>query len=244
MDELVRLLKGLMPDLRPGYIRAFHEELRVALEDGKLTEQEIARLEQRKEELGISEEALAAARADLYAAAFARVSEDEIVTDDEWQEMELIQDYLGASDGEVANTKKQLYRMRILTEVKKGNLPVIATDELLPEKEELVHWTERVDVFEPAGRSIGGSVYPTEKLRRLDKGLLIITSKRLVIKGEKNVTTMRLGGVVDADCHVNGVLLAASARRPVFLRYTEKGNHNVVGSVLLAAIDHHRSSRR
>lgn len=243
MNELIRLLKGLVPDLTPGYIRAFHDELRRALEEGELTEEVIARLEKRKEELGISDEALAAARADLYAAAFRRVNEDEAITDDEWQEMERIQEYLGASDREVAKTKKQLYRMRILTEIKQGNLPVVPTDEVLPEKDELIHWVEAVEVYEPAGSTIGGGVYPVERLRKLDKALFIVTSKRLIVKGGKSVVTMRLKSVVDADCHINGVLLAASARRPLFLRYMEKGNHNVVGSVLLAAIAHSRASR-
>lgn len=237
MDELIRLLKGLTPDLTPGYLRAFHDELQHALTDGKLTEEEIERLEQRKEELGITDDALALARADLYAAAFERVKADDAVTEEEWEEMEHIQDYLGASDREVARTKKQLYRMRILTEIKGGSLPVVRTEEVIPEKEELIHWTEPVEVYEPTGATIGGGVYPVEKLRRLDKGLFVITSKRLIVKGGKSVTTMRLRSVVDADAHVNGVFLAAANRRPVFLRYTEKGNQSVVGSILLAVIE-------
>jgi hypothetical protein len=58
VDNPLSLLGKFIPDLRPGYVREFHDAVKAAIADGKLSEQEIAQLEQKREELGIGEDAL------------------------------------------------------------------------------------------------------------------------------------------------------------------------------------------
>lgn len=222
MDNLVSLLKKLTPDLTPGYLKEFHAEVFAAVKDGKLTEEEIATLESKKEELGLTEDALSAVKQELYVAAFQSIHEDRVVTDDEWDELQHIQDYLGLSDQEIAKTKKDLYRMRIMSEIKKGNLPVAQTDLLVPDDDELVHWAEPVDIAlhsEPA-----------------DQGHLVITSKRIVLRGNSKTTVLNLTQMIGADCTVDGAVLHVKNRQTIKIRYRTKGNHNIAGSILLHAI--------
>lgn len=219
MEAIVKLLRQLTPDLRPGYVKEFHEQLFEAVKDGKLTEEEIKRLEAKREELGLTDEALSAVRQEMYLAAFHSVQEQEDVTDEEWDELEHIQDYLGLSDADIAKTKKELLRMRILSEIKKGNLPVISSSDIIPKSDELIHWSE-----------------PT------DKGLLVITNKRIIVKGSEETLAFNLSRMVDAEPSVEGITLHVRNHKPVKVRYVLKGNHNVVGSIMLHAIAHAREA--
>jgi hypothetical protein len=241
MDPLIDLLrKYALPDLTPGYVRDFHKSVLEAVADGKLTEEEIASLERRKEVLGISDDALSAVKQDMYAAAFAHIKQNVDVTDEEWEEMEQIQDFLGLKDSDIAKTKRALYRLRILTELKKGNLPVISTEEIITERDEMVYWSEPVEVWKASSgdispRKVSDTVASTDGWDHIDDGVLFITSSRVIIKGRKETRAHKLKQIIGVKAYVNGVELHVNRHNPLLLIYTHKGNHNVVGSILEAA---------
>ncbi len=244
MDRILTLLTSFVPtDLTPGYTREFHAAVRAAIADGKLTEEEIADLERRKEELGLSHEVLDAIRQDLYVEAFSAATEDEHITEDEWAELEHIQDYLDLKDADIAGTKRELYRMRILSEIKKGNLPIVQHDGFRPGDDELVHWAEQVQAFRTRGKGKvvqDSATFDLAGWTEEDEGILVITSKRVVLTASKTDawTYRRILGV---RAYTNGVLLSVNKEPSLFLRYTQKGNHNIVGSVLLALLEHSSS---
>lgn len=246
MDSIISLLKQLTPDLRPGYLREFHQQLFDAVKDGKLTEEEIKNLELKKEELGLTDDALGAVRQELYIAAFNSLQGDADVTDDEWDELEHIQDYLGLKDTDISKSKKELVRMRILSEIKKGNLPVVPGRDIIPATNELPHWSEAIELFVPSDKhnpEITSSRHTTADLtgwKKEDSGVLVITNKRVVLKGKTETDSVTLGRILDARPFTNGLLLHIPGRPPQFLKYIEKGNHNVVGSIVLHAIDRAR----
>lgn len=232
MDAFMSLLKKYaLPDLTPGYLREFHAEVRAAIADGKLTEEEIAHLEQKKQELGLADEALAAIRLHVYAEAYKSVKEDARVTDDEWEELEQIQDYLNLTDREIAGTKRELYRMRILTELREGNMPVMQTPDIIPAQDESVHWVEKVSILE----SVPGSRYLQWK--KEGNGKLIITSKRVVITGPSETRSHAYGSIVSLDCDAKGIEIHVNRRRPLRLDYADPDNRDVTASIVLSAID-------
>ncbi|HVW66363.1 MAG TPA: hypothetical protein VHA78_01370 [Candidatus Peribacteraceae bacterium] len=207
-------------------INAFYTALFDALKDGKLTEAEIADLEKKREELRISEKALQAMRMQAYMFAFAKATEDQEVTDDELDEMEQVQDYLGLTDADVSRTKKELFRMRILSEIKKGNLPVVQTDDVVLDPTETAHWSASVMLETEE-----------EKKSRKQKGTLIITNKRIVCKGDEMSVAVPLSSIIDVDYAIDGMTVHLNRRKPLNIQYQEKGDHNVVASILASAID-------
>jgi hypothetical protein len=122
----------------------FREAVLEAVKDGKLTKQEIDALETKREELGLSLDVLDAIRVQAYVTAFQTVSSDKDITDDEWDELEQIQDYLGVTDTEIGKTKKELLRLRVLSEIRKGNLPVVDVS-LILKPNEVAYWSEPVE---------------------------------------------------------------------------------------------------
>lgn len=216
-------------DAHPDEFQKFHHELLDALKDGKLTEDEIRNLEMHRESLGISEKDLEAVRMQAYLLAFSYAAGDQDVTEDELDELEQIQDYLGLADSDIARTKKELYRMRILSEIKKGNMPVIETQDVVLGPAEIAHWSEPAIRESSSGKKSG-----------TQKGVLIITNKRLVFRGPETSVAVPLSGVIDVDYAVNGLTVHLNGKRPLRILYREQGNHNVVASVLASAIDLHR----
>jgi|GEM_PF-7094722 len=262
MDQLISMLKKLVTtDLRPTEVREFHEAVRAAVRDGKLAESEIAELEKRREELGLSAEVLSAVRQDIYLEAFTHVTENAEVTEDEWEELEQIQDYLGLQDADIAPTKKELYRMRILSEIKKGNMPVQtdALSDVVLKQHEIVHWIEPVELLTPVSGSkqeFTGITVDLPLLQgirlgfetpaksdgwsRSDSGDLVVTDKRVLFTGSKGSLEIPLSSIVHARCFRNGVRIDAKGEHIRFFCYRSEGNHNLIGSIVVSAIDIHR----
>lgn len=246
LQHLLQILPGV--DLRPGSVRDFHHAVMEALQDGKLTEEEIASLETKREELGLSKEVLAMLKIDLYMSVFQKVSADELISEDDWDEMEQIQDYLEIDDREIKKTKKELLRLRIMSEIRHGNLPVLPFDGFIPKKNELLHWTETVTIIRPSREStatvnlgkgsglIAGRIPPRTLSHVSCDGtaVLYLTNKRLILKGDSLSLSINTGSIIDAECYVGGLILHVNKRKPILLKYMEQGNHNIVGSVLFA----------
>lgn len=243
-----------------GDAKEFREAVSAAIADGKLTEAEIGELEAKREELKLPEDVLSSVRMDLYMDALTKVHEDDTVTDEEWQEMEQIQDYLGIEDKDIAKTKKELYRSRIMSEIKKGNVPVIETKDVLLGLDEVAFWEEPVSLFEPSekkGReftgvelklpigihfSVGAKTVKDEKgWKKIADGELILTSERLVFQGGAHSFVMPWPRVGAAQFFVSGIAVQASRGDPKYLKYRGKGNHNIVGSIIAFA---HASAKK
>lgn len=250
MDVLEILQRRVMG----GNAKEFREAVRRAIGDGKLTEQEISFLETKREELGLSQNVLSSVRMDLYLDALSKVREDDTVTDEEWQEMEQIQDYLGIEDAEIAKTKRDLYRARIMSEIKRGNMPVIETDDVLLGADEIAYWNEPVSLFELSSKkgrgftgvelklpigirfSVGANTVKDETgWKNVGDGELILTSDRLVFQGGSQSFVIPWRSVTGAQFFVNGMIVQPSRGNPKYLKYRTKGNQSIVGSIVAFA---------
>lgn len=253
---LSKIFRLLTPDMRPGYVREFQQAVREAVQDGMLTEQEIAELERMREELHIGETALAEIRQDLYVAAFHAIAEKDSIRDDEWDALEHIQDYLGLEDAEIAPTKKELYRLRILSELQNGNMPVMQDDALRLKQGEVLHWKERVELLRPGKgkkmefRGITLPLLILPKLRlgttqeqavdgwvKQDSGELYVTSKALLFAGAKETQRIPFSSVALVRCFTSGIRIDEKQKPPRFFMYNQKENARLTGSIVVSAMD-------
>lgn len=202
--------------------REFRQAVLEAVRDGKLTKEEIDGLETMREELDLPLEVLDAIRVQAYVIAFQHVREDVEVTDDEWDELEHIQDYLGLKDREIAKNKKELLRLRVLTEIKKGNLPVVDLSHLILQKDETPYWSEPVTLQREAQHSMEGE--------------LMLTNQRIVFHGQAETLALPLTQIIDVDYGDTGMRIHPNRRKNMLFLYKDPQNHDIVGSVLFAAI--------
>ncbi|UPA22010.1 hypothetical protein K8942_02995 [Candidatus Peribacteria bacterium] len=202
--------------------REFRQAVLEAVKDGKLTKEEIDTLEKTREELGLPLEVLDAIRVQAYVTAFETATTDTDVTDDEWDELEQIQDYLGLKDADIAKTKKQLYRMRVLSEMRKGNMPIIDIPRMLLRPQERVYWSEAMNLQADDWK---------------DSGNLIITNKRLVFKGGKKSISINLGQVLDVDNTGQFLRIHANRHPSLRLEYADEDNAPILDSILLFVLE-------
>jgi hypothetical protein len=254
MQDYIQKLKDLTAKKTGLHARVFHRAVLDAVQDGKLTKQEIDALEKQREDLGLSLNTLSHIRSNAYYAAFQTVSKNAEVTDDEWEELEQIQEYLGLTDADIAKTKKELYRLRVLSEVRQGNMPIIETPDIFLHPGEVAYWSEPVGLYVgfvgkkvskhglhlklSKGVSLQMGIAQDKDERGLikkDDGFLIITSKRVIFHGKEESFTTTYHQVLDIDCYASAVRLHRSRGSSQLFVYKVPGNQDIVGSVLFYA---------
>lgn len=202
--------------------REFRQAVLVAVQDGKLTKEELDTLEKKREELGLPLAVLDAIRVQAYVMAFKTATTDADVTDTEWDELEHIQDYLGLKDADIAKTKKELYRLRVLSEMKKGNMPIVDVPRMILRPHERVYWSEAMTL-------------QTNEWK--DTGELIITDKRLVYKGKKKSLSINLSQVIDVDNTGPFLRIHANKNPSLLLQYTDPDNAPILDTILLFVLE-------
>ena len=255
MQQFIATIKNLAGKKIGTHARAFQRAVFEAVKDGKLTRQEIDALERKREELGLSLSVLKNIRSTAYYAAFQIVKADEKVTEDEWDELEQIQDYLGLNDSEIAHTKKELYRLRVISEIREGNMPVLESPDIFLRDGEMAYWSEPVTMYVGSGdkRKIAkhdvhvhltkgvslnmGIAKESEErgLIKKDEGFLIITNKRIIFHGKEESFTTTYHHVLDIDCYTAAVRIHPTRGQSQLFVYKVQGNHDIVASVLFYA---------
>ncbi len=254
MQDFLKKLKDLAGKKSGAPARAFHRAVLEAVQDGKLTKEEIDTLEKRREELGLSLNVLNHIRSNAYYAAFQSIRENAVVTEDEWDELQQIQDYLGLEDGDIAKTKKELYRLRILSEIRNGNMPILESPDVFLHEGEMAYWSEPVTLYAPhAGKKVSkhglhltlsnglslhmGVVKNSEErgLLKKDEGFFIITSKRIIFHGREESFTTTYHSVLDIDCYASAVRIHRNRGASQLFVYKVPGNQDIVGSILFYA---------
>lgn len=200
----------------------FRDAVLAAVEDGKLTKQEIDALETKREELGLPLDVLNAIRVQAYVNAFKTATTDTDVTDDEWDELEHIQDYLGLKDADIEKTKKQLYRLRVLSEIRKGNMPLVHTPRMILRPGEIAYWSEHMSL---------------KSTDLSDSGTLFITNKRLVFKGAKQSLSITLGQIIDIENAGKTLQIHANRHPSLSLQYREEENADILNMILLFVLE-------
>lgn len=208
---------------------AYREKLKEAVSDGKLTQTDIHDLQKLRQELDVTEAAedKTSLRREIYdEAADAKRSEGKI-TQTGILDLQKIQKFLALRDDQVADRKVAINRLRVLTEIRKGNVPVVppthaALRGVKLEPDEVPHYTVQVEMFstsrvgedgmpidtnfrysEGASRS---HFLPEQGARPVGDATVIITSQRLAIRTESGkVASVKFGGEGQAFLYNEGL---------------------------------------
>ena len=232
-----------------------------AVEDGRLSNSELREIKTLQDELGVTPPAddRTQQRRDLYNAAVDGAKKEGVISATGMHELAKIQKFLALRDDQVEKTKFQVNRLRTLTEIKKGNLPVVpegnvALREVTLEAGEVAHYTLAVDVLEQGSTrgSEGIAIewgkdhpeneaaahgLPDENAKELGEATLIITSKRLVVKTKGRVAAIKLGPEARLFLYSDGLRIARTVGSTL-LRFRSRSDESaeIVGSLLAAVM--------
>lgn len=229
-------------------------------------ERELAALQQ---SLGLSDEDLKEARRTLanlrqstknfdlarYEEKLRQVGEDGYLEPQEEAELNALKEGLGLGDEEIAPTCGQLIRLKRLTAIKNGKLPVLAADILL-KKGELCHFEVPCDLVEERNRTryVGGSQGVSFRIAKgvyyrvggfkgervvdtykqvTDSGTLYITNKRVVFTGTKKNVTYPLNKIVNFVKYRDAVQFQKENEdRPKYFLIDDQDSIDEIGLIL------------
>jgi hypothetical protein len=236
-----------------------------AVSDGVLTKEEIAELATLQTGLDLSESDIKSIRAEVYLAAFQAVRDDNVVTADEEQELRSIQRYLGLSDVDISHTTKELSKLRLMTEIQRGNMPQISVSNLVLQRGEVAYWSEPAILAEEKvirrtyqGESQGvsfrimkGVNYRVGATRGqmvsetgwvpVSDGELVITNKRVIFKGAGKSFAIKLDQILDFQLAKNGVIISENNKsRQRTLLFKSDSNYEMIGMIVSSAINHYQ----
>lgn len=244
--------------------KEFREAFLKAASDGKITQAEIVELDKKKAELGLTEEDVKEMKSEIYTTAFSAAKSDKQITKEEEIELQNIQTYLGLGDTEIQHDKKELARLRLLNEIQLGNMPTITVANLVTQKGEKIYWVEPVIMAEEKvirRRYEGGSQGMSFRIMKgvsyrvgghrghitsetgvvaVSDGEMVITSKRIVFRGDKKSFATKLDNLLDTQLFTNGFQFSENNKsKPRLLKFKQEGNHDIIGAILSYAINHY-----
>lgn len=243
----------------------FFASLITAAEDGRLTDDEIKEIQTRYKELGLTQDDLRGVRVQAYNAALRAAKSDGVVTAEEEAELAKLQQFLMIPESEIAKSKKELARLRLLTEIQNGNPPTIALSNVILQKAEVAYWSEPASILEERvvkrryeGGSQGfsfriakgvsyrvgghrGHIVTDTAVVPVSSGELIVTNKRVIFRGDAKSFNIRLDKLLELNFYSDGVRLTDDKGKPRVVKFDNEGNTDVVGATLSYAINHFAS---
>lgn len=188
----------------------FREKAKETLKSAKLTPgkaDEVAKLaaEFQVEDAGDDKTQL---RREIYNEAAGTAKARGKLTSQEAAELAKIQKFLALRDDQVDRTKRDLNRLRLLTEIRQGNLPTLPSSHpslrgIAMEPGEVAHYTVQVELLDRpttsghdgvpikwrtpyVSRSAKAHSIPADGAKALGEGYLVLTGKRLLFKGDRS----------------------------------------------------------
>src|ERR1700681_2646216 len=211
---------------------AYRDKIKEAVSDGRLDTQDLKTLEEFRKELDIvgAGDDRTVLRREVYNEAVAAVRKDGEVTATDAHELAKIQKFLALRDDQVEKTRWDLARLRTLTEIRHGNLPVVPANNSslrgVPlEPDETAHYSMTVEVFDqpstrqadglrmefsqPCDPAAGrGHVLREAGAKQQGEASLIFTNRRLLIKTENGkVAAIRYGPQAQIHLYSDGLRL-------------------------------------
>lgn len=242
---------------------AYREEVKKAVSDGKLTADKMARLEKLKGELDVtaaSQDFTMVRRAQYQTAADAMMAQGKL-TEGEEKELQRIQAFLGLKDQQIAQTKVELGRLRILTEMRAGKFPEISAQNVVLRglklaEGEVAHWAEIAigleaqDAGGPAGAGLKlppkvayqpGSAapytLPLKGATPMAEGHLILTSLRIVMKGQDKTTAFTYDKPEEIHIYKDGVRLRLGGGRAVLFKFRSLESYDFIGLLVAKGLN-------
>ena len=241
---------------------AYREKIKEAVADGKLDTEDLKNLEEVRKELDLAGagDDRTVLRREVYNEAVAAVKKKKEgeVTATAAHELAKIQKFLALRDDQVQNTRWDLARLRTLTEIRHGNLPIVppanaALRGVQIEPGETAHYTLSIELFDqPSTRQADGlrmefgkpyepesakfHVLPEAGAKPQGDASLIITSRRLVLKTESGKTAaIRFGPQAQIHLYSDGIRLERTIGNTL-LRFKSRSEETceIVGELLSA----------
>ena len=237
----------------------FRDALKDAVQDGKLSNSDVMDLKKLQQELEITDAAddKTQQRREIYNAAVAAQKKDGNMSATGAQELAKIQKFLALRDDQVEKTKFQVTRLRTLTEIKKGNLPLVPSNsvalrDVTLESGEVAHYTMAVDILDqPSTRGADGvalvpgqeypgneaapHVLPESEAKEMGEATLIITNTRLILKTRGRLAAVKLGRDAKLFLYNDGLRLERTVGNTL-LRFRTRSEETaeIVGALLSA----------
>jgi hypothetical protein len=265
LDALVAKLNVLWQHHKN--INKFKELLFEAVQDGKLTGKEMSLLSEKLKEFGLTDRDIVAFRADAYARALLSGKIKSAITQPEEKELQNIQEFLKIPDSEIAGSKKELARLRLLNEIQLGHLPRIQVENVVLQRGEIPHWSEAATLqelkvvnrrYEGASHGMSfrltkrvsyrigaskGYLLSDKQILPVSDGVLIITNKRIIFHGDAKSFALRLPQILNIEPYGDGLKLDESSGRTRMVKYHHRGNGEIIGTILSQAINKHESKK-
>jgi predicted nucleic acid-binding protein len=237
---------------------AFREKIKEAVADGKLDSQDLKNLEKARKELDVTGagDDRTVLRREVYNEAVAAVKRDGEVTATDAYELAKIQKFLALRDDQVEKTRWDLARLRTLTEIRRGNLPTVPTNNsalrgVQLEPDETAHYSMTVELFDqPSTRQADGlkmewgqpyeadssrmHVLPEAGAKLQGEASLILTNRRLVLKTEGGkIAAIRYGPQALIHLYSDGLRLERTVGNTLLrFRSGSEETAEIVGELL------------
>lgn len=224
--------------------KEFNSTLLDAVKNGSLSDAKIKELNKKGTKFKLTHNDLRPMRIDVFRAAYEAIIADGKVTEHDQKQLENIQKYLHITDDEVAEEKKEIERLKILTDYRNGLVPPVTTKEVILWKNEKVLWIESVEFAEERISSrksvtvdhlLGDRTTKTLEVRRNsyieDEGKFIITSKRLIFKGSRKSFFIINKNLMAKEIYQNAVFLFENNKQPRKLFFNSE-NYEIIEAIL------------
>ena len=238
---------------------AFREEAKEALK-GKLTPQSAAKLAEvaRRHEIENPGDDRTTMRREVFNEAVGNVRAQGKLSSGEIEELAKIQRFLALRDDQVERTKWDLAKLRTLTEIRRGKLPVVPANSAAMRGVQLVpgevpHYAVQVEVLDrttsisqPGVRAQWATPYvinsakahglPADGNKELGEGYLFITNKRLFFKGENRSAAVEYSPKASFFLYRDGIRLERNVGHTL-LRFKSRSDETAeIAGELLAAL--------
>lgn len=211
---------------------AYHQKLKEAVSDGKINADKAAELEKLRASLDVEDIAddKTQLRRAVYNEAAGAVKATGKITSTEAAELARIQKFLALRDDQIDITRRDLGRLRLLTEIRAGRLPLVPPTSasvrgLTLNQDEVAHYAISAEVLDQLGGGDDGkndacwriqaAPLPTRALGELPaggansfgEGQLIVTNQRLIFRGAKNTYAFKFGAETEMYLYRDGIRL-------------------------------------
>ncbi len=232
-----------------------------SVQDGELTDAEMDELTRQYKEFDITESDLSKIRIAAYVTASKAIRTDGVVTNEEYEKLKKIQQFLKIPDEDIRGSKKELTRLCLINEIQQGTLPLITDSPVILQKTEKVHWVEPGDLLEErviSRRYEGGSHGVSVRIMKgvsyrvgahrghivsetgivpISSGDFVVTNKRAIFSGDKKSFALRIDKLLDLEMFSNGTRLTDDKGKIRQIQFNLPENTDIVGAVLTQVIN-------
>ena len=240
---------------------AYRDKVKEAVSDGKLSATDLHDLTKLRQELDVTDAAddKTSLRREIYDEAFDAKRSQGKITETGVLDMQKIQKFLALRDDQITDKKVEINRLRMLTEIRKGNIPLVppthaALRGVKMEADEVAHYTVQVHMLSSSRTGDDGlpidlnfkyeegasraHFLPEEGAKPVGDGIVIITNQRLVIKTESGrVASVKYGGEGQAFLYNEGLRVKGTMNQTL-LKFKSGADETaeIVGELLLSLI--------